>query len=340
MHLFINRILFCSISSILSVAALAQEQKSQPGNEDSASETHQDDGLLPTPAGLERDVLFWEKVIGDTDPEDCVFHDEWNLDVIYYSTRVPRVTGNKSNPNLKRHLTGIRLALDNISARGRPAGDFEEKIYASVPERIRTREFFREAGDRLRCQRGVEFAASFKRSRHYISMIKDVLREKGLPEDLAYLPHLESGFNVKATSKAGAKGLWQFMPHTARAEGLKVRRGKDWRVDPIKSTDAATNYLASIFSRVKSWELTITSYNYGPNGVMRAIQKFGPDYMKIRSEHKTRIFGFAARNYYPSFLAARNVAMREEERLAATTRRSATIAEDESRSKKKAASTF
>ena len=147
-------------------------------------------------------------------------------------------------------------------------------------------------------------------------MIKRTLKNKGLPEELAYLPHLESGFNQFATSKAGAKGLWQFMPRTARAEGLKVQRKNDWRTDPRLSTDAATDHLASIYLRTRSWALAITAYNYGQNGVMRAIQKFGADYMKIRSEHKTKLFGFAARNYYPSFLAVRNVAMREETRIA------------------------
>lgn len=273
-------------------------------------------GQLPTPPGLEKDVLFWERIFSDTSPDHCVFHDEWNLDVIYYVTDVPRAAGARVSAKLKRHLSGIRLALKNISVRGRPVGEFEEKIFAAVPARIRDKQFFAGAGDRLRCQRGVEFAPSFDRSRAYIPMIKSALREKGLPVDLAYLPHLESGFNPKATSKAGAKGLWQFMKHTARSEGLRVRRGNDWRVDPVKSTDAATDYLASIYQRVKSWELTITSYNYGPNGVLRAVQKFGPDYMKIRAEHRTRIFGFAARNYYPSFLAARNVAIRHEEKLA------------------------
>src|SRR5690606_37179661 len=99
---------------------------------------------------------------------------------------------------------------------------------------------------------------------------------------------------------AGAKGLWQFMVHTARSEGLRVRRGQDWRTDPDKSTDAATDYLASIYLKVRSWDLAVTSYNYGPNGIIRAVRKFGTNYMKIRKEHRTRTFGFAARNYYPS----------------------------------------
>jgi membrane-bound lytic murein transglycosylase D len=280
---------------------------------------------LPTPEGLADDVRFWEKIFKDYGPDECVFHDEWNLGVIYYVATVPRVKGS-NNRLLKKHVKTIRAALTALGARGEPKTEFERRIYQSVPSDLRSRKFFAEARDQVRCQRGVEFSKSLARSRPYISMIKQTLREKGLPEDLAYLPHLESGFDRFATSKAGAKGLWQFMPHTARAEGLVVKRKKDWRTDPELSTDAATDHLAGIYLRTQSWELAITAYNYGQNGVMRAIQKFGPDYMKIREEHKTKLFGFAARNYYPSFLAVRNVAMREEAAVARQSRTSETIA--------------
>lgn len=281
---------------------------------------------LVTPPGLQKDVKFWERIFAEYEPDECVFHDEWNLDVVYYVAPVPRVYNGESNKLLKRHVKSIRAALANLEVRGEPRGDFEASVFRAIPERLRNRKFYSIAQDQVRCQRGVEFDKSLARSRPYISMIKKILREKGMPEDLAYLPHLESGFDKNALSRVGAKGLWQFMPHTARAEGLVVRRNKDWRTDPALSTDAATDHLASIFLKTQSWELTITAYNYGPNGVMRAIRKFGPDYMKIRQEHKTKIFGFAARNYYPSFLAVRNVAMKEEARLASSSPENRVIA--------------
>lgn len=281
-----------------------------------AQSSGQNGSTLRIPDGLEKDVQFWERIFSEYDPDECVFHDEWDLDVIYYVARVPRVQRVGGSKLLKQHIKKIRSALGNIARTGRPTSDFERKIFKAVPAERRSRAFFADAQEQVRCQRGVEFQKSLNRSRQYVHMIKRSLREKGLPEDLAYLPHLESGFDRFATSKAGAKGLWQFMPHTARAEGLVVRRKKDWRVDPKLSTDAATDHLAGIFLRTRSWELAITAYNYGINGVMRAIQKYGGDYMKIRSEHKTSMFGFAARNYYPSFLAVRNVAVREESRLA------------------------
>jgi membrane-bound lytic murein transglycosylase D len=87
-----------------------------------------------------------------------------------------------------------------------------------------------------------------------------------------------------------------------------VSRRKDQRTDPYKSTVTAATILKNLHKMTGSWPLAITAYNYGKNGMRRAIKKYGPDYMKIRKRHKTRIFGFAAKNYYPSFLAVRNIA--------------------------------
>jgi soluble lytic murein transglycosylase-like protein len=265
--------------------------------------------VLATPRGLEDDVKFWEGIFSKYDPDQCVFHDEWELDVVYEVARIPRMRRGGHNSQLRAHLSKLRGALNNLASSDlKPVSAYERKILKSIPERHRNYAFLAQASDNLRCQRGVDFSPSMQRSENYIGMIKKTLREKKMPEDIAYLPHLESGFHRRAVSHAGAAGLWQFMKHTARSEGLKVNSRADWRYDPLRATDAATDHLASMYRRFGSWELAITSYNYGPNGMARAVKKFGPDYMTIRTEHKTRIFGFAARNYYPSFLAARNVA--------------------------------
>jgi membrane-bound lytic murein transglycosylase D len=292
------------------------DEVAAPGGVDEQRAVRPNGATLPTPKGLESDVIFWEKVFSEYSPDQCIFHDEWNLDAIYYVESIPQVASSRGSSKLKSHLLALRTAFKRIYLRGYPLGAYEQRIFQAVPIAKRNRAFFANADERVRCQRGVQFEDSLRRSVKLIPSIKSVLKEKGLPEDLAYLPHLESGFNTNAVSRAGAKGLWQFMSHTARSEGLRVRRGQDWRFDPVKSTQAATDYLASIFSRVKCWELAITSYNYGPNGVVRAVKKFGPDYMRIRQEHRTKLFGFAARNYYPSFLAARNVAKRAEAKTA------------------------
>jgi membrane-bound lytic murein transglycosylase D len=115
----------------------------------------------------------------------------------------------------------------------------------------------------------------FGRSGRYLSMIRDVLRSKGLPEDLAFTAMVESGFNPLAVSRAGAKGLWQFMATTARRYGLRVDHWVDERLDPQKSTLAAAAYLQDLYRQFGSWALAQAAYNAGEVAVARAVRGTG-----------------------------------------------------------------
>jgi membrane-bound lytic murein transglycosylase D len=116
-----------------------------------------------------------------------------------------------------------------------------------------------------------EFETSLERMGRYESMIRRKLRERRMPEDLIYLAFIESGFNPQAHSAAGARGIWQLVPDTARRYGLQVNETVDDRLEPEGSTDAALSYLSDLYERFGSWYLAVAAYNTGENRVGRIM---------------------------------------------------------------------
>ena len=145
---------------------------------------------------------------------------------------------------------------------------------------------------------------------YYFSIIEPYLKEHGLPDDLKYLAIVESGLVPRAQSRAGAVGLWQFMPSTGRSYGLSNSWYIDDRMDPNQATDAACRYLKSLYNTFGRWDLAIAAYNCGPGNVRKAIRRSGykKDFWQIY-----RYLPRETRSYIPQFIAINYVLNYAEE---------------------------
>ncbi|MFK7826696.1 MAG: transglycosylase SLT domain-containing protein [Oligoflexales bacterium] len=133
-------------------------------------------------------------------------------------------------------------------------------------------------------------------------LIEKQLIDNGLPKEIFYLAMIESGFIIRAKSRAGAVGPWQFIRGTGRRFGLNINAYVDERLDPIRSTQAAVRYLRSLYKVFNSWELAFAAYNSGESRVMNTIIKHGVrDYWKLI---EMKALPRETRNYVPKFIAA------------------------------------
>lgn len=263
--------------------------------------------LFPRPAALEPAVQFWTRVYTEIDTKSGFIHDSWRLDIVYQTVRIPDDLGQRERRRrVERATESTRNALNKLATGARQGLDKEEeRILALFPAETTNAEF-REAAGRLRFQLGQadRFRAGLVRSGAYKAHILEILDGRGLPRELAALPHVESSFDPTAYSKVGAAGLWQFMRSTG-VRYMRIDHIVDERRDPFIASDAAARLLADNYEVIRTWPLALTAYNHGLAGMRRAVEQVKTnDIATIVARYQSRSFGFASRNFYTAFLAA------------------------------------
>lgn len=278
-------------------------------------------GIFPKPASLEPAVDFWRKTYAVWQRSEVAYHDDRFLDVVYEVMPLPGyvaeglTTEQKLAMNSRRDFWKSRLAeLDSKLRYNATLNAADRQLIAKLESSGRPlNSILPGAADRVRAQRGTRerFKRGLEISGQYDLQFRQIFRNAGLPEELAYLPHVESSFQPAARSSAGAVGMWQFTK--AAAQTFMPGSDKvDQRLDPFASANGAARYLTHAYKKLGNWPAAVTSYNHGIGGMKRAQDSMGADFMRIVDQYDGPAFGFASRNYYAQFLAAREIANNPE----------------------------
>jgi len=278
------------------------------------------DTAFPEFDSIRPNVEFWTRVFAEWRLGQVVVHDLDHPGVVYEVVDLPGPVEESYTETQREFVEDLnelwrrrlRDAEEKV-ARGDPLDEAETTWVGKLTAGAGT-DALRNAHERVRTQRGLRerFRRGLEISGRYEGLFREIFRDAGLPEDLAYLPHVESSYQSAARSSAGAVGVWQFTRGTGKLY-LRIDSAIDERLDPVAAAGGAAAYLKQAHAALGNWPLALTSYNHGLAGMTRAVRKLGNDYEKVLREYDGRLFGFASRNFYAEFQAARAIA-REPER--------------------------
>jgi membrane-bound lytic murein transglycosylase D len=298
------------LATILIVSALFVLTVPASADEDEAPNPH-----FPRPPALSANIDFWKRIYTEFGVGDFVLHDRENLAVIYDVVHVPGPTSEQraaeaAAPEIQR-LRAMYQGILTSLAQGASADDlgFEGRWVAQVWGCPCSPVVLLRAASNIRAQQGLRerVEEGLRRARTLMPQILSVLKRHNVPHELAALPLVESSFNPHARSKAGAVGLWQFIPSTGKRY-LNITRHHDDRRDPIRATDAAARLLKQNYEALGSWPLALLAYNHGREGILAAKTTLGSSAVdEIIGSYNGPRFGFASRNFYPEFLAALDI---------------------------------
>jgi len=267
---------------------------------------------FPLPPGYVGHVEFWKNVFGVWTRSQVALHDLAYPGLVYDVLDLGGDAGSAAAQAVvrdrKAELEARLKRLEVMVATGVALNDDEKALAILITTRAGTQAIVG-ASDRVRTQRGIRerFRQGLEISARYDAAFRKVFRDAGLPEDLANLPHVESSFENIARSSAGAIGMWQFT-RPAGKRFMTITSSIDERYDPLAAARGAARYLKVAHELLDSWPMAITSYNHGMEGMARARGRFGTDFEEIVRSYDGRAFGFASKNFYAEFLAAREIA--------------------------------
>jgi len=277
------------------------------------------DSLFPC-AGLDDRVDFWKMIFTRYGRNDVLLHDRNDLRLVYTVVTIPDgATPRMQRQRLRAEERRLIQAFDELVSIG-PDSEQPNPAQTKILDALKRAglapdpALLRKLRDNIHCQRGIreKFQDGLVRSGRYLPEMEKIFVARGLPRELALLPHVESSFDYAAFSNKGAAGIWQITRGTGKGR-LKIGRYVDERLDPLKAAEAAASLLRENYQELGNWPLAITAYNQGKNGMLRAQAVLGSDIKKVVENYQSRIFGFAGQNFYAEFLAAVQIARNYEE---------------------------
>ena len=252
-------------------------------------------------------------------PMTITAQEEVNTDVTDITADLPEGMQENTDSLLRSWNMQRYLLVDTTSQLANINPYFENAVYADRLQRIPSimdmtyndivQKYIDQYTNRLRHSVSYILAAS----NFYIPIMEEALAFYKIPLELKYLPVIESAYNPRARSRAGAVGLWQFMPRTAVQYGLQINSLVDERCEPIKSSYAAAHYLKDLYTIFGDWTLVIAAYNCGPNNINKAIHRSGGErdfwkiYQNLPRETRGYVPAFIAANYIMNYYGEHNI---------------------------------